>query len=129
MDSPLVLVDTCIWIDFFRHQDSLLGNHLAYLIKHDRAAVCGVVCAELLQGVKRLQEETSLYLVFDTVSLLTTHETDWLNAGKQLQALRRSGLTIPLTDALIASIARRYRIPVFTIDKHFQHLDISIHAP
>jgi predicted nucleic acid-binding protein len=40
--------------------------------------------------------------------------------------LRLSGITLPLTDALIATIAKRNAVPVLTVDAHFQHLTLSL---
>lgn len=48
----LVLIDSCAWIDFLRHQTGELGNQVYRLIDYERAAITGVIVAELLQGVK-----------------------------------------------------------------------------
>jgi predicted nucleic acid-binding protein len=53
-------------------------------------------------------------------------EHDWINAGIVLQELRCKGITVPLTDALIATIAQRHQVSVLTIDKHFQHLPVKL---
>ena len=45
-----------------------------------------------------------------------------------LQKLRSQGITLPLTDALIAVIAQRYQVKVLTIDKHFQHLAVELYV-
>ncbi|WP_190303239.1 MULTISPECIES: PIN domain-containing protein [Methylomonas] len=41
------------------------------------------------------------------------------------QQLRAKGLTLPLTDILIATVAQRHGITVLTLDKHFQHLPVA----
>ena len=128
MNSGPVLVDTCAWIDFFRNESGLFGNGLVTLIETDRAAVTGVVAAELLQGVKTDQERETLDFVFGTVAYLDTEEEDWRDAGETPRQLRRKGVTLPLTDALIAAVARRHGVDVFTIDKHFQHLPVTLYS-
>ena len=125
MNPGLVLVDTCAWIDFFRNDTGALGDCLAALIEADRAAVTGVVVAELLQGIKTEKEQQSLDFVFATVAYLNTEEQDWRDAGQTMRQLRQKGITVPLTDALIASVARRHGVAVFTVDKHFQHLPVA----
>lgn len=34
--------------------------------------------------------------------------------------------TLPLTDALIATIAQRHQVSVLTIDKHFRYLSVQL---
>jgi predicted nucleic acid-binding protein len=40
--------------------------------------------------------------------------------------LRTQGITLPLTDALIATVAKRKAMPVLTVDAHFQHLSVGL---
>ena len=44
---------------------------------------------------------------------------DWQVLGNNLYKLRRKGLTVPFSDAMIATLAIKYDIPVWTGDKHF----------
>jgi predicted nucleic acid-binding protein len=123
-----VLVDTCAWIDFLRNKEGGLGNQVAALISSKRARLCGMVIAELTQGAKHLpngassKEAQALALLIQRVPSLATHEDDWLAAGNAVAKLRTQGITVSLSDALIASIARRNQLSVLTIDKLFEHL-------
>ncbi len=120
----LVLIDTCAWIDFFKSQTGSLGNQVAELIEANQAAITGVVIAELLQGIKHENEGKRLSLLLKSIHYLSTEDSDWLEAGQLAQQLRNKGLTLPLTDVLIATIAQRHAIPVLTLDKHFQYLPV-----
>lgn len=120
-----VLIDTCAWIDFFKSKTGALGNQVAELIETNQAAITGVVIAELLQGVKQEKEGLRLRVLFRSINYLPTEDSDWFNAGQLAQQLRAKGLTLPLTDVIIAVIAQRYAIPVLTLDKHFQHLPVD----
>ena len=119
-----VLIDTCAWIDFFKSQTGSLGNQVAELIEVNQAAITGVVIAELLQGIKHENEGKRLQLLLKSIHYLSTEDSDWLQAGQLAQQLRKKGLTLPLTDVLIATIAQRYAVPVLTVDKHFQYLPV-----
>ncbi len=44
---------------------------------------------------------------------------DWQVLGDNLYKLRINGLTVPFSDAIIATIALKYGIPIWTVDKHF----------
>ena len=127
MNQELVLVDTCAWIDFFRNSTGALGNQLAELIKNDHAAITGVVVAELLQGARSEKEQKTLDFVFASIAYLNTEEKDWQDAGLTMQQLRQKGITLPLTDALIAMVAKRHQVKVLTIDQHFRHLPVELH--
>jgi predicted nucleic acid-binding protein len=128
MTDGLVLVDTCAWIDFLRYQDGELGNQVAVLIENNQVAVTGVIIAELLQGVKTEKQQQQINLLINSVTSFPTQEFDWVNAGLLLQELRSRGITLPLTDALIAVIAQRYQAKVLTIDKHFHHLAVELYV-
>ncbi|WP_432740703.1 PIN domain-containing protein [Methylobacter sp. G7] len=120
-----VMIDSCAWIDFFKSKTGDLGNQVAELIETNQAAITGVIIAELLQGVKQENESQRLRVLFRSINYLPTEDSDWFNAGQLAQQLRAKGLTLPLTDVLIAVIAKRYAMPVLTLDKHFQHLPVD----
>ena len=53
---------------------------------------------------------------FDTLNL---EEDDWEVLGDQLYEYRTHGVTVPMPDAIVASIALIYGIPVWSKDGHF----------
>jgi len=118
-----VLIDTCAWIDYFRSTTGQLGNQVAQLIETQQAVLCGVVITELLQGARGKKEQQQLKLLFETIECISINEEDWHSAGIALQGLRRKGITLPVTDALIAAIAQRRKLAILTIDRHFEYLD------
>ncbi len=125
MKSP-VLIDTSAWIDFFRGKQSPVTDAVQLALQLGLARLCGPVKAELLQGVKTKKEKQQLGIMFDAVENLDTHEPDWEAAGNNLLTLRESGITLPLTDALIAVIAIRHKVQVLTLDQHFLHLKVQL---
>ncbi len=124
--SGQVLIDTCAWIDFLRGTDGALGDSVALALTGDTALMCGVSVAELLQGAKGAKEKQQLDLVFAQVEQLAIIDADWVSAGVAMQALRAKGIQVPLTDALIAAVALRYKVPVLTVDAHFAHLGVPV---
>ena len=121
-----ILIDTCGWVDFLRSRDGALGDRVEQAMAQDCACLCSVTVAELLQGVKGQKEKRQLEMMFDSVTLLHVEPPDWFSAGQALQALRGKGFQIPLTDALIAAVASRHKLPVLTIDKHFARLGVTL---
>lgn len=116
------LIDTSTWIAFFRAKTGTIGDVVATLIEEDRAWLTGPVLAELLQGVRSETEARQLVTLFGALPYIEPVRQDWLDAGQVLRELRRRGITVPLTDALISSIAVRVHADVLTLDSHFQHL-------
>ena len=124
-----ILIDTCAWIDFLRSEEGALGNYVARLIENDQALLCGVIITELLQGAKGNKEKQQLEFLFSGVEILDINRQDWIDAGLCLQKLRSKGITLPVTDALIAMLATRHSVPVLTIDKHFNYLPVTVITP
>lgn len=122
-----VLLDTSAWIDFFRPGGGAMAAQVTALIESDRALLCGVVVAELLQGAKGKREATQITYMIERLPRIPTREEDWEEAGLVLGALRRRGITVPVTDALIAVIAKRCDVEILTADQHFRHLPVILH--
>ncbi|VAX09370.1 hypothetical protein MNBD_GAMMA26-1888 [hydrothermal vent metagenome] len=116
-----VIVDTCIWIEFFRSK-SEISNRMKELVSHDRVIVTGIILAELLQGVKGKQEKKSIESIFNTMEYLEMTKGVWLETGVVSKKLRALGKTVPLSDISIACLAKQNGYPVFTIDKHFNEI-------
>ncbi len=91
------------------------------LIEGERALLCGVVEAEILQGLRRGEREEVADL-FSALRYFETERRDFSKAGERLGELRRSGVTIPLTDAIIGALCSRHDIALLTTDRHFDHM-------
>jgi predicted nucleic acid-binding protein len=126
MSAGPLLIDTCGWIDFLRARDGRLGDRVEEALRDDSARMCGVNVAELLHGAKGKKERQQLELLFANVPCLSVADEDWVMAGSLLQALKADGCNLPLSDALIAAIARRHELPVLTDDAHFGRLGVKL---
>jgi len=124
--TSVLLIDTSAWIHFFRGKQSAVTDSVQLALQLGLARLCGPVKAELLQGTKTRKEKQQLSVMFDAVESLATQEEDWETAGISLQMLRENGVTLPLTDALIAAIANRHKAHVLTLDHHFSHLKVQL---
>jgi len=121
-----VLVDTSAWIDFFRRRDGNVGDTVADLIERDQAILAGPVMAELLRGIRGSKEAGQLKTLLGALPYVEVQRPDWEVAGKSLRELRLRGLTLALTDAVIAAVALRHGLPVLTLDKDFEHLSVAL---
>ncbi len=120
----MVIVDTSIWIDFFQNQKSIYQEKLEGLIKdNNRAAICGIILQEILQGIKDNQsyELTKQRLVM--LPFINTDKETYLYASSLYRTLRGKGITIPPVDLTIAAVAIKNKIPIFTDDSHFKTIE------
>jgi predicted nucleic acid-binding protein len=128
--STRIIADTSVWIEFFRDEKSLISIHLQALLRSGRVALTGMVLAEILQGVKGVREAALVRRSMEPLLFMETNREVWQTAGEMSAALRRKGLTIPLSDILIASVALNKDCEVFTTDPHFESIPgLSLHKP
>lgn len=114
----MILVDTNVLINYWNNPKELLKLN----ISKDKHSICGIVKTELLHGAKSDDEADRMLGFFQSFNLIPIDEYDWEFAGLMLQAFRSQGISIPVTDALIAYIGIKYDIPVWTNDKHFKYM-------
>jgi len=114
-----VLIDTSIWVAYFRGRDHDLVESVKDLVKTQRAALCGVVLSELLAGVKVKKDQDTLKQTLDALEYLETSMTTWILAGEMSSNLRRQGIGVPLTDLILAALAIENDYELFTLDNHF----------
>jgi len=125
-----VLVDTSIWIEYFNKPDSNLGKSLENLLKKGRVFITGIILTELLQGAKIKKEFESILESMLALPFLETTLNTWIQSGRISFVLRRKGITIPITDLVIASLSLESRCRIFTLDLHFNKIpDINIFQP
>jgi len=116
--SAKVLVDTSVWISFFRKETP---NHLrvSELIDDNRIACCGLILAELIQGVKTEKELAWLDDFLMVFEFPAEAPMLWRKAGELSFRLRKSGKSIDLADCYIATLAGEMGYSILTLDKHF----------
>ena len=117
-----IIVDTCVWIDFFRRPASELAVHLKGLLKERKVIMTGMVIAEILQGIKSQEESRLVKENLDKLPYAEMTRDAWKKAGEISASLRRKGLTIPLSDLIVASLAISEGCEVFTVDSHFEQV-------
>lgn len=115
-----VLVDTSVWVDFFRGRESPAASLLDRLLEEKKVVLCGTVELELLQGA-RAGEKSMLRDLLTALPYLETERVDFQTAGEFLGDLRSKGFQVPTTDGLIASLCSRHHLSLLTLDKHFDH--------
>lgn len=88
----------------------------------------GVVLAELLQGCRTPKEADSIFSKLAGLRFLETNFSTWKRTGQLSASLRRKGVTLPLSDFIIAALAIEHHCEVYTLDPHFDQIpDLTLH--
>lgn len=116
-----VLVDTSVWIAFFRGVASAKVTRLEKAI-HDRDDICtcGFVLTEVLQGIRADKEFVETKLLFADLIYLETERAAFEFAARIYRELRRKGITIrkPI-DCMIVATALRHDVTLLDDDHDF----------
>mgnify|MGYP001597694531 CR=1 FL=1 len=127
-----VLLDTSVWITFFRARNKEVVQEVSSLLTTNRVLIAGVVLLELLQGVLNEKEMQKILTLLEPVSRIDPSSNTWEEAGRLSYSLRKIGFTISTIDALIAALAIENDALLFTEDKHFdwmnQHTDLRLYS-
>lgn len=122
MASEPVLVDTSCWIEYFNRPGAEVATAVEAVVRDDRAALTGIVLAELSQGARTERELSELHAALGAVVWIETTRETYARAGRLAFELRRKGLTVPITDCVIAAASESAGGCVMTLDVHFQEI-------
>jgi predicted nucleic acid-binding protein len=130
----MILVDSSVWIDFFRGKVTTQAAYLdqALRLAQTEIAIADLILLEILQGF-RSHEEAS-------IALSSFNEMDCVELGgkflavraaRNFRQLRQKGVTIRSTiDCMIATFCIEEGIPLLHNDRDFdpfeQHLGLQV---
>jgi predicted nucleic acid-binding protein len=103
-----VLIDTSAWIDFLNGHTSPERRAVAELVAGDEElCTCGVVVAEVFQGLRRNKDRGDLQRLFRKLLFLEASGIAiYLRAAEIYRSLWERGVTVRSTiDCLIAALA------------------------
>jgi hypothetical protein len=112
----MILIDTSVWIDFFRGRNTVFRAILHDLISGEEdICITGIILTEILQGIKdeKANNETRQYLlefpVYNPSGIIT-----YIEAANIYRQCVKKGKTVRRTiDCLIARSRSRMTLPCF----------------
>ena len=121
----MIVVDTSVWIDFFRGATSAKVAQFVALVEEDAGiALTDVILTEILQGlrsdtdVRKVERRLAPFEVLRLESL-----DDFRRAAALYRIARRQGITVRRTlDCLIASVCIRNDSALLHADADFDRL-------
>lgn len=126
MSAERILIDTSVWIDYFRNQSALFVDFVAELVKNHEICVPQIVLAELMQGAKSEKELSVIAEFMEAFTIIGQTDQTWVKSGRLSYELRKKGKNVNLTDCYIAVMAQENNCAVLTLDRHFK--DIRTHV-
>ncbi len=111
-----VLVDTSIWVDYFRGGDA--STKLDILIDENLVVINDLILAELVPFLKIRNQQKIINLLYNVKNLEL--EINWNEIIEYQFKCLKNGLNgIGIPDLIIAQNAYQYRCKIFTLDNHF----------
>ena len=114
-----VLVDTSVWIDYFRGGDSV--SKMDVLIATNSIFMCGLILAELVPILLHKKQTELVQLLTQLPQLQVS--TRWMQIiNYQTQSLKNGFNHVGIPDLLLMDTELLHQVPLFTLDKHFKQL-------
>jgi predicted nucleic acid-binding protein len=114
----MILLDASIIIDGLRAKDlQLLGQMNAV-----GGAVCGMTRAEVLSGGRGQNDRTRLLTILDGFQQVGIPEAMWDDVGDLQARLRAGGETVPIVDAVLATVGLALDVEIWARDADFHHM-------
>ncbi|PKA14308.1 PIN domain-containing protein [Leptospira haakeii] len=111
----MILVDTSVWIEFFRGNDPYFSE-LKELIEYSEVIVHEVVFGELLQGCKNKTEVSFILEYWENLNTLSS-DGSFLLAGKLSFENKHIDKGIGLIDSVLINEVRSKKLQLWTLDK------------
>lgn len=118
----LVLVDTSVWVRFFRVADSPEAQTLDALLAAGPVATCPPIRAEVVSGAKNRREFDRLSDLFDALVNLEPPVEIWRKIEGHRFELAKRGYQASLIDLMIALTAYAHDVVLWSVDDDFTRI-------
>jgi predicted nucleic acid-binding protein len=135
VSSDVVVVETSVWVDYFRNVDAPHTAWLEHAAGRMRLGILDLILCEVLQGIRR---EPQFLEARDQLLRLEVYETGGvqqaLSAARNFRSLQRRGVTIRGTiDCMIATYCMDRGFFLLHKDRDFEpfeaHLGLQVVRP
>lgn len=115
----MIILDTSIWIDFFRGNDDV-HDFVSSAFQINGILGLPWIFGELLQGAKGVREIRLIKEMWEAIPKPSSSlsEAAWIAAGERSSKSKWFSKGIGLIDAAIATAAEQTRSKVWTLDKN-----------
>ncbi len=114
------MVDTGIWIDYFRNAHKERNDLIDSLIDENRVFTNGIILSELLLGARNENDFDALVSTMRGLNFVDIDQTGFELIGRNGFLLKKKGVSIPLSDLVIASNCIEHDLTLIDNDRHFK---------
>jgi predicted nucleic acid-binding protein len=118
----VILVDSSVWIEADNRRGSREALELDALLERDEVATTDIVVAEVIQGAPTEAKFKQLLDMMSNLHYFHAGSENWHTAAELSFALRRQGLTTPLSDLVIATVALANDLELYSLDRHYSRV-------
>jgi predicted nucleic acid-binding protein len=111
-----VLVDTSIWVAYFRSGDN--SEKLDFLIDENLIVINDLILAELVPSLKVRNQRKIINLLFNIRKLELSINWDQI-IEFQTKCLKKGLNGIGIPDLMVAQNAKQNRCEIYSLDNHF----------
>jgi predicted nucleic acid-binding protein len=128
----LILVDSSVWIDYFRGTITAQTDKLDQLLGREPLAIGDLILTEVLQGFDSQRDFDTALKMLTSLAIVELGGTDIaIQAARNVRALRRLGITVRKTiDTVIATRCIESDFELLHDDRDFdvfvQHLGLRV---
>jgi len=112
-----VIVDTSVWIDYFRSGNN--SAKLDFLIDEELIVINDLILAELVPFLKVQNQRNIIKLLFNIKKLDLTLNWDQI-IEFQFNCLKNGLNRIGIPDLIVAQNAKQNRCEIYSFDNHFR---------
>ena len=124
----MVIIDTTVWIDYFRDVKNAEVQWLNRQLEHQRLGMIDIILWEVLQGIRDEQTFESVFAELSICEIFPTGGTEFaIAAARNFRILRQRGCTVRNTvDCLIATFCLREGHSLLHRDRAFDPFEESL---
>ena len=116
------MLDSSVWIKYFRDKTYHLSPVIKELMEKDALYINGIIQTELLKGAKSEKNYRLLKNNFNGLHYLEIDKGLFDCISEAAYKLRKNGITVPLTDLIIAIQCVEENLTLIEEDKHFKFI-------
>jgi predicted nucleic acid-binding protein len=126
------IIDTTVWIDFFRNSKTEQTDLLELVVRRGEAALGDMILSEVLQGIDSAREFRSLKRHFSNFPIYPMiGRRNAIQSAVNYRKLRARGITVrKIVDCWIATFCLERGFPLLHNDRDFdpfeQHLKLKV---
>jgi predicted nucleic acid-binding protein len=128
----MIVVDTSVWIDYFRSRAGATIDHLHSLLDADEVALAAPVRIELLSGVRR-GEVGRLKRVLSALPRWLPTDATWTTMELWAERAGARGQRFGMGDLLVAALTAERGAAVWSLDADFGRMMrlgfVRLHVP